>query len=115
MIRLSDEQWERTWDHLPEENIPDGRPGHKPIPTRRVLGAVLWIRRYARRWLVERFFALIQWQRRILVRWEYYTRSATCQRTSASRQLPRKGIIKELSFCRRHDSTDPGDFVLEMA
>ena len=25
-----------------------------------------------RRWLVERFFAWIQWQRRILVRWEYY-------------------------------------------
>ena len=29
-------------------------------------------RRYARRWLVERFFAWIQWHRRILVRWEYY-------------------------------------------
>src|SRR5215472_9076266 len=28
--------------------------------------------RYMRRWLVERFFAWIQWQRRILVRWEYY-------------------------------------------
>ncbi len=25
-----------------------------------------------RRWLVERFFAWIQWQRRILVRWEYH-------------------------------------------
>src|SRR5690348_2386594 len=30
------------------------------------------LRQYARRWLVERFFAWIQWQRRILVRWEYY-------------------------------------------
>src|SRR5262245_36923536 len=28
--------------------------------------------RYMRRWLVERLFAWIQWQRRILVRWEYY-------------------------------------------
>jgi hypothetical protein len=28
--------------------------------------------RYKRRWLVERFFAWIQWQRRILVRWEFY-------------------------------------------
>jgi transposase len=28
--------------------------------------------RYMRRWLVERFFAWIQWQRRILVRWEYH-------------------------------------------
>ena len=26
-----------------------------------------------RRWLVERFFAWIQWQRRILVRWKYHT------------------------------------------
>src|SRR5262249_49191860 len=30
------------------------------------------LRRYARRWLVERSFAWVQWQRRILVRWEYY-------------------------------------------
>ena len=28
--------------------------------------------RYTRRWLVGRFFAWIQWQRRILVRWEYH-------------------------------------------
>lgn len=31
--------------------------------------------RYMRRWLVERFFAWIQWQRRILIRWEYYTQN----------------------------------------
>ena len=31
--------------------------------------------RYIRRWLVERFFAWIQWQRRILVRWEYHTQN----------------------------------------
>ena len=30
------------------------------------------LRRYERRWLVERFFAWIQWQRRLIVRWEYY-------------------------------------------
>src|SRR6478672_9896575 len=28
-----------------------------------------------RRWLVERFFAWIQWQRRILVRWEFYPKN----------------------------------------
>ena len=28
-----------------------------------------------RRWPVERFFAWIQWQRRILVRWEYHTQN----------------------------------------
>ena len=30
------------------------------------------LRRYARRWLVERYFAWLQWQRRLLTRWEYY-------------------------------------------
>jgi transposase len=30
------------------------------------------LRRYTRRWIVERFFAWIQWKRRLLVRWEYY-------------------------------------------
>ena len=30
------------------------------------------LRRFLRRWLVERFFAWIQWQRRILVRWELH-------------------------------------------
>src|SRR5215467_14791361 len=43
MIRLTDEQWERIRDHFLEENIADGRPGRKPIPTRCVLEAVLWI------------------------------------------------------------------------
>ena len=28
---------------FPEEHIPDGRAGRKPIPTRHVLEAVLWI------------------------------------------------------------------------
>ena len=48
MIRLTDEQWERIRDHFPEEKIADGRPGRKPIPTRRVLEAVLWILKYRR-------------------------------------------------------------------
>jgi len=30
------------------------------------------LRRYARRWIVERFFAWMPWKRRLLVRWEYY-------------------------------------------
>ena len=33
----------RIRNHFPEEHIADGRPGRKPIPTRRVLEAVLWI------------------------------------------------------------------------
>ena len=30
------------------------------------------LRRYERRWIVKRFWAWLQWQRRLLVRWEYY-------------------------------------------
>ncbi len=30
------------------------------------------LRRYARRWIIERLFSWIQWKRRLLVRWEYY-------------------------------------------
>ena len=30
------------------------------------------LRRYARRWIVERYFAWLHWKRRLLVRWEYY-------------------------------------------
>ena len=41
VIRLTNEQWERIRKHFPEEHIPDGRPGRKPIPTRHVLEAVL--------------------------------------------------------------------------
>lgn len=33
------------------------------------------LRRYRRRWLVERFFAWIGWNRRVLIRWEYYTQN----------------------------------------
>ena len=30
------------------------------------------LRRYKRRWIVERFFAWLQWNRRVLIRWEYH-------------------------------------------
>ncbi len=50
MIRLTDENWERIRKHFPEENIPEGRPGRKPIPTRKVLEAVLWILNTGAQW-----------------------------------------------------------------
>ena len=49
-MRLSDEQWELIREHFPEENIPDGRAGRKPVPTRRVLEAVLWILNTGAQW-----------------------------------------------------------------
>jgi transposase len=33
------------------------------------------LRRYERRWIVERCFAWLQWQRRLLVRWEFYAQN----------------------------------------
>jgi transposase len=50
MIRLTDEQWERIPDHFPEEHIADGRLGRKPIASRRVLEAVLWILNTGAQW-----------------------------------------------------------------
>lgn len=50
MLSLSDEQWERIRNHFPEENIPEDRPGRKPIATRKVLDAVLWILNTGAQW-----------------------------------------------------------------
>ena len=32
MLRLCTDQWERIQGHFPEERIPEGRPGRKPVP-----------------------------------------------------------------------------------
>lgn len=50
MLRLSNEQWERIREHSPEENIPEGRAGRKPVPARQVLEAVLWILNTGAQW-----------------------------------------------------------------
>jgi transposase len=50
MQRLSNEHWERIREYFPEENIPDGRPGRKPVPARQVLDAVLWILNTGAQW-----------------------------------------------------------------
>jgi IS5 family transposase len=46
---------------------------HKPNRKKRKTQDGRKLRRYQRRWIVERFFAWLQWQRRLLVRWEYYS------------------------------------------
>src|SRR5208283_1242542 len=49
-MQLRDVQWELIREHFPEENIPDGRPGRKPVPTRSVLNAVLWLLNTGAQW-----------------------------------------------------------------
>lgn len=50
MLRLCDDQWERIREHFPEEHIPEGRPGRKPVPAGAVLEAVLWILNTGAQW-----------------------------------------------------------------
>ena len=50
MVKLTDSQWERIREHFPEEHPVPGRAGRKPVPTRRVLEAVLWILNTGAQW-----------------------------------------------------------------
>lgn len=50
MIRLTDEQCELIREHLPGESYPAERPGRKPILTRKVLDAALWILNTGAQW-----------------------------------------------------------------
>src|SRR5688572_23638995 len=50
MLRLTHAQWERIREYFPEENVPEGRPGRKPVPARSVLEAVLWILNTGAQW-----------------------------------------------------------------
>ena len=49
-VKLTDAQWKRIREHFPEENIPPSRAGRKPVPTRKVLEAVLWILNTGAQW-----------------------------------------------------------------
>ena len=50
MVNLTDMQWERIRHHFPEERRPEGYPGRKPVCTRDVLEAVLWILNTGAQW-----------------------------------------------------------------
>jgi transposase len=62
---------DRLDEELSEEGIEMIAP-HKRNRKKRKTQDGRSLRRYTRRWMVERFFAWIQWHRRLLTRWEYY-------------------------------------------
>lgn len=50
MLRLSDEEWKPIREHFPEENLPDGRHGRKPVSAREVLEGALRILNSSVQW-----------------------------------------------------------------
>ncbi len=62
-------------DSLDEERKKDGIEmiaPHRQNRTKKKTQDGRRLRRYVRRWMVERFFAWLQWQRRVITRWELY-------------------------------------------
>ena len=102
MIRLSDEHWERIRDHFPEEHIPDGRPGRKPVPTRRVLEAVLWILDTGAQWhMLPQSYPNYKTVHR---RFQSWCHSEVLRQvlTDVANELRDKGVLdEEESFCPR--------------
>jgi transposase len=62
---------EKLDDHMREDCIEMIAP-HRSNGKKRKTQDDRRLRRYERRWVVERFWASVQWQRHLLVRWEYY-------------------------------------------
>ena len=57
--------------------------------------------RYMRRWLVERFFAWIQWQRRILIRWEYHAHNFLGFVPACLPRYPLQTILRQVLVIRK--------------
>src|SRR5271154_2338652 len=101
MIRLTDEQWERLRKPFPEEHIPDGRAGRKPIPTRHVLEAVLWILNTRAQWhMLPQSYPNYKTVHRRFQTWccnEILRRVLT----DVANELRDKGVLDEFLACQR--------------
>ncbi|MGO9632426.1 MAG: transposase [Steroidobacteraceae bacterium] len=47
---MSDQQWERIQEHFADQNLPNDRPGRKPIALLRMLEGALWILNTGAQW-----------------------------------------------------------------
>jgi transposase len=80
-------------DQLREDGIEMVAP-HRSNRRKRATQDGRRLRRYARRWLIERFFAWIQWQRRILVRWEFLSKELPWLRATRLPPRPLQTILR---------------------
>ena len=95
MIRLTDEQWDRIRDHFPEEHIADGRPGRKPIASRRVFEAVLSIINTGAQWhMLPQSYPNYKTVHR---RFQAWCRDETLRRilTDVANELRDRGVLDE--------------------
>src|SRR5262245_9080558 len=106
MIRLTNEQWERIRNHFPEEHIPDGRPGRKPIPTRCVFEAVLWILNTGAQWhMLPQSYPNYKSVHR---RFQTWCRDEGLRRglMDVANELRDKGVLDEAEMLHRCDVRD---------
>ena len=98
MIRLNDSDWKRIRHHFPEENLSGGggRPGRKPLPTRKILEAALWILNTGAQWHM-----LPQCCPNVHRRFQAWCQSEILRRvlTDIANELRARGVLdKEESF-----------------
>src|SRR5262249_40213905 len=101
MIRLLDSEWKRIREHFPEENIPDGRPGREPVPTRLVLEAVLWILNTGAQWhMLPQCYPNYKTVHR---RFQTWCRNEILRQvlTDIANELRERGALNERMFHRR--------------
>jgi transposase len=106
MIRLSDKQWERIRKHFPEEHIADDRPGRKPVPTRRVLEAVLWILNTGAQWhMLPQSYPNYKTVHRRFQTW-CSNEVLRCALTDIANELRDKGALDEEEWCNLIEIND---------
>ena len=95
MIWLNDSEWERIRHHFPEENISEGRPGRKPVPTRKILEAALWILNTGAQWhMLPQCYPNYKTVHR---RFQAWCRSEVLRRvlTDIANELRTRGVLDE--------------------
>ena len=101
MLKIADEDWEKIRHHFPEEEVPDGRPGRKPVPARDVLNAVLWILKTGAQWhMLPQSYPNYKTVHRRFQQW-------------VSQDILRSILIKLANALRERDLLDPSESYID--